>query len=103
MQRGGTENERSPSNRPEGDGAARNTVDSLTTVRKLKEKGVEAYFQKGNTYTLDSKGELPITLMSSLAQEEGRSIPENVTWGCRKRFQPRRDKKTPYQLCIKNW
>lgn len=58
---------------------ARNTVDSLTTVRKLKEKGVEVYFEKENIYTLDSKGELMITIMSSLAQEESRSISENVT------------------------
>ena len=65
---------------------ARNTVDSLTTVRKLKEKNVEVYFEKENIYTLDSKGELLITIMSSLAQEESRSISENVTWGHRKRF-----------------
>lgn len=63
---------------------ARNTVDSLTTVRKLKEKGVEVYFEKENIFTLDSKGELLITIMSSLAQEESRSISENVTWGRRK-------------------
>lgn len=65
---------------------ARNTVDSLTTVRKLKEKGVEIYFEKENIWTLDSKGELLITIMSSLAQEESRSISENCTWGQRKRF-----------------
>lgn len=65
---------------------ARNTVDTLTTVRKLKEKGVEIYFEKENIYTLDSKGEVFITIMSSLAQEESRSISENVTWGQRKRF-----------------
>jgi len=65
---------------------ARNTVDSLTTVRKLKEKGVEIWFEKENIYTLDSKGELLITIMSSLAQEESRSISENVTWGQRKRM-----------------
>ncbi|HEY9059363.1 MULTISPECIES: recombinase family protein [Pseudobacteroides] len=65
---------------------ARNTVDTLTTVRQLKEKGVEVYFEKENIYTLDSKGELLITIMSSLAQEESRSISENVTWGHRKRF-----------------
>ena len=65
---------------------ARNTVDSLTTVRKLKEKGVEVFFEKENIYTLDSKGELLITIMSSLAQEESRSISENVTWGQRKRM-----------------
>ena len=65
---------------------ARNTVDSLITVRKLKEKGIEVYFEKENIYTLDSKGELLITIMSSLAQEESRSISENVTWGQRKRM-----------------
>ena len=65
---------------------ARNTVDSLTTVRKLKDKGIEVYFEKENIWTLDSKGELLITIMSSLAQEESRSISENVTWGQRKRF-----------------
>ncbi len=65
---------------------ARNTVDSLTTVRQLKEKGIEIYFEKENIWTLDSKGELLITIMSSLAQEESRSISENVTWGQRKRF-----------------
>ncbi len=65
---------------------ARNTVDTLTTVRKLKEKGVEVYFEKENIYTLDSKGELLITIMSSLTQEEPRSISENVASGQHKRF-----------------
>ena len=65
---------------------ARNTVDSLTIVRDLKEKGVEVYFEKENIWTLDSKGELLITIMSSLAQEESRSISENTTWGIRKRY-----------------
>lgn len=65
---------------------ARNTVDTLTTVRKLKDSGVEVFFQKENIYTLDTKGELLITIMSSLAQEESRSISENVTWGQRKSF-----------------
>lgn len=65
---------------------ARNTVDSLTTIRKLKEHKVECYFEKENIWTFDGKGELLLTIMSSLAQEESRSISENVTWGQRKRF-----------------
>ena len=65
---------------------ARNTVDSLTAVRKLKEKGVEIWFEEQNIYTLDSKGELLITIMSSMAQEESRNISENVTWGKRKQM-----------------
>lgn len=65
---------------------ARNTVDSLTTIRELKEHGVEVYFEKENIYTFDGKGEILLTIMSSLAQEESRSISQNVTWGVRKRF-----------------
>ena len=65
---------------------ARNTVDSLKTIRELKTKGVEVYFEKENIWTLDAKGELLITIMSSLAQEESRSISENTTWGKRKQM-----------------
>ena len=65
---------------------ARNTVDTLTTIRKLKAANIEVYFEKENIYTFDSKGEFLITIMSSIAQEESRSISENVTWGTRKRF-----------------
>ena len=65
---------------------ARNTVDSLSTIRKLKEHNIECYFEKENIWTFDSKGELLLTIMSSLAQEESRSISENVTWGQRKRM-----------------
>jgi len=49
---------------------ARNTVDSLSTIRALKEAGVEVWFEKEAIKTFDSKGELLITIMSSLAQEE---------------------------------
>lgn len=65
---------------------ARNTVDSLTTIRKLKECGVEVYFEKENIFTFDGKGELLLTIMSSIAQEESRSISQNITWGKRKQF-----------------
>lgn len=65
---------------------SRNTVDSLTNIRKLKAAGVECYFEKESVWTLDSKGELLITILSSLSQEESRSISENVKWGKRKSF-----------------
>lgn len=65
---------------------SRNTVDSLTTIRKLKASGVECYFEKESVWTFDSKGELLTTILSSLAQEESRSISENVKWGKRKSF-----------------
>lgn len=65
---------------------ARNTVDALKHIRKLKEYGIGVFFERENIWTLDSKGEFLITLLTSLAQEEARSISENTTWGKRKRF-----------------
>lgn len=65
---------------------ARNTVDTLTHIRKLKEKGIAVYFEKEDINTLDAKGEFMITLLSSMAQEESRSISDNVKWGYRKRM-----------------
>ena len=51
---------------------ARNTVDALMTIRKLKAEGVGVFFQKEDINTLDSKGEFMLTLMSSFAEEESR-------------------------------
>ena len=65
---------------------ARNTVDSLVNIRLLKDYGVEVYFEKENIWSFDGKGEVMLTIMASLAQEESRSISENVTWGHKKRF-----------------
>lgn len=65
---------------------ARNTVDSLTAIRNLKAQGIECYFEKENINTFDGRGELLLTIMSSLAQEEARSVSENCTWGLRRRF-----------------
>ena len=65
---------------------ARNTVDSLQNVRKLKEHGVEIYFEKENIWTFDTRGELLLTLLASFAQEESRSIGDNIRWGVRRRF-----------------
>ena len=65
---------------------ARNTVDLLETVRHLKDIGVDVWFEEEGIHSLDADGELLISIMSSLAQEESRSISLNVTWGQRKRF-----------------
>ncbi len=65
---------------------ARNTVDALNIIRKLKSVQVGVYFEKEDINTLDAKGEFLITLMSSLAEEESRSMSENIKWGQRKRF-----------------
>ena len=66
---------------------ARNTLDCLNYIRLLKELGFAIIFEKENINTLDSNGELLITLMSSLAQEESLSISKASTWGIRRRFE----------------
>lgn len=66
---------------------ARNTIDLLNTIRHLKEIGVEVRFEKENISTFSGDGELLLSLLASFAQEESRSISENVKWGIRKRFQ----------------
>lgn len=66
---------------------ARNTLDTLNTTRELKEKGVKIYFEKEDIWSDNGKCEFMLTLLASIAQEESRSISENVKWGHRKRFQ----------------
>ena len=62
---------------------ARNTLDTIDYTRKLKNKGVEVYFEKENLWTFDDKAEFLLAIMSSIAQEESRSISQNVTMGKR--------------------
>lgn len=66
---------------------SRNTVDLLSTVRHLKELGIEVRFEKENINSITADGELMLSILASFAQEESRSISENVKWGTRKRFE----------------
>ena len=65
----------------------RNTVDLLSSIRHLKEIGVEVMFDENGISTFSSEGELLITLLASQAQEESRSISENVLWAFSKKFE----------------
>lgn len=60
---------------------ARNTVDTLVITRQLKEIGVEVYFVEDNIWTMDNDGELRLTIMATLAQEESRKTSERVRAG----------------------
>ena len=66
---------------------ARNTVDLLENVRHLKSMGIEVRFEKEHINSLDGDGELMLTILASFAQEESRSISDNVKWGIRKGFK----------------
>lgn len=65
---------------------SRNTVESIETVRKLSDKGIYIYFEKENIDTGKMEGELLLSILSSLAENESRSISENETWAIQKRF-----------------
>lgn len=68
---------------------ARNTVDTLNCVRQLRQQNppVGVYFEKENIDTLDATGELILTILSALAQDESRSISDNIRWSIQKNFQ----------------
>jgi len=66
---------------------ARNTVDSIEAIRKLKALGIGVYFEKEHINTLSEKSEQMITILSSLAQGEAESISTNNKWAVKKRFQ----------------
>lgn len=60
---------------------ARNTVDTLVTTRELRNYGIEVYFVEDNIWTMDGDGELRLTIMATLAQEESRKVSERVKAG----------------------
>jgi len=66
---------------------ARNTLDCLNFTRQLRDKNIPVFFEKENIISTDSKGELMLTIMASIAQEESRSTSQNVKMGFQYRFQ----------------
>ena len=66
---------------------ARNTLDCLTYIRKLKALGIPIYFEKENINTMDTNGELLLTILASIAQQESQSISQNVRMGIQFRMQ----------------
>lgn len=66
---------------------ARNTVDSISTIRMLKDMGVEVYFEKEKISTFSEKSEQLLTILSSIAQSEAENISANSKWAVQRRFQ----------------
>lgn len=66
---------------------ARNTVDLLSTVRRLKELGVEVRFEKEHINSLSSDGEVMLSILASFAQEESTSLSRNIKWTVQKKYQ----------------
>lgn len=74
---------------------ARNTVECLSYVRHLQSIGVQLYFEKEGIDTATAVSEMILTVMAAFAQEESRSISENLKWGIRKRFEEGKTRWTP--------
>lgn len=66
---------------------ARNILDCLKYIRQLKEQNIPVYFEKESINTMDAKGEVLITIMASLAQQESQSLSQNVKLGLQFRYQ----------------
>ena len=66
---------------------ARNTLDCLKYIRKLKNKNIPVFFEKESINTMEAKGEMLLTIMASLAQQESQSLSQNVKMGLQYRYQ----------------
>ena len=64
---------------------ARNTVDCLRFTRRLKELNIDVFFEKENIHTTDSSGEVMLTIMAAMAQQESESLSQNVKLGLKYR------------------
>ena len=66
---------------------ARNTLDSLQYIRRLKNLGIPVIFEKEGVNTMETSGELLVTILSSIAQQESKSVSDNVRLGIQYGFQ----------------
>jgi len=66
---------------------SRNTLDTLNLLRELKQKGVDVFFERENIHSISGDGELMLSILSSFAQEESRSVSENCKWRIRKKME----------------
>lgn len=66
---------------------ARNTVDALNYIRELKELGISIYFENENIDTLTPGGEVLITILAAMAEQESRTMSTNIKWTYQKKFK----------------
>ena len=82
---------------------ARNTVTLLEAVRKLKKYDVDVYFEEQKIHSISSDGELMLTILASYAQEEARSVSENMKWRVKRNFEEGKPwGRAPYGYTIEN-
>lgn len=80
---------------------SRNVVDCQVYVQQLRSKGVEVRFEKERLSSLDASSEMIFSMMAAIAQDESRSISQNIRWGYEKRFAQRRAFKSGRSACLR--
>ena len=73
---------------------SRNTMDCILYIRKIQAAGAQIRFEKEKITTGEVCSELLLTILAAFAQEESRSMSENLKWGFRKRFEQGQEKYT---------
>ena len=66
---------------------ARNTVDALNYIRELKDLGISVYFENENIDTMTPGGEVLLTILAAMAEQESRTMSTNIKWSYQKKFQ----------------
>ena len=78
----------------------RNTVDCLVSVRELKALGIDVYFEKENIHTLTAEGEVLLSLIAAVAENESVAMSENVQWGLRRKYETGSVRSIPLGKCL---
>ena len=66
---------------------ARNTVDALNYIRELKDLGISVFFESENIDTLTPGGEVLLTILAAMAEQESRTMSTNIKWSYQKKWQ----------------
>ncbi len=66
---------------------ARNTVDTLMYIRELRERGISVFFETQNIDTMSASGDVLITILAAMAEQESRTMSTNIKWAYQKRFK----------------
>lgn len=78
----------------------RNTLDCLVNVRELKALGIDVYFEKENIHTLTAEGEILLSLIAAVAENESVAMSENIQWGLRRKYEAGSVKSIPLGKCL---
>ena len=78
----------------------RNTVDCLVSTRELKALGIDVFFEKENIHTLTAEGEILLSLIAAVAENESVAMSENIQWGLRRKYETGSVKSIPLGKCL---